>query len=341
MARSHARIFTVIWDDDDFVSLSALAQRCYMMLLTQPNLGHAGVLPTTTRRWTLLCDDEDEARLLAALNELAATRFIVMDDRTEELLVRTLIRNDGVWKQPKVLAVAIHEAASIRSALLRACVADELGRIDCAELQDKTRPEVEALLKDLPHRLANARLELGANDPADPRSHDLVQGGAHPPADPLPYPPADGGAHGDRVRARASTAPTPSPSPAVQLPAAAGRPQPAAGGMSVTQRSKRLTDAYAESVPMCKWPAVNAVVIRAINAETWTDDAIGEALLRMAAENRSVTIDALRTELSGFPPPRANRPAVNAPRQSTTDLRVAQAQALKAELVDYRQEGQS
>ena len=284
MGRSHARIFTVIWDDPDFLALSGMAQRCYLMLLSQPNLGHAGVLPTTVRRWTLLCADEDEGRLRGALAELAGCRFVVIDERTEELLVRSLIRNDGVWKQPKVLAVAITEAASIRSAVLRATVAEELGRIDCTELPAATRPAAEALLKDLPHRLVNARLE----------------GGPHPPADPLPLEGVDG------VRVRARAAPTPTPTPAVQLPAAAGKPQPGDGELTVTQRSKRLTDAYAEAEPMCKWPAVNGVVIKAIQSGKFSDDEIGAALRRMAAENRSVTIDSLRTELAGLPPQRGN-----------------------------------
>lgn len=315
MARSHARIFTVIWDDPDFLALSGLAQRCYLMLLSQPNLGHAGVLPTTVRRWTLLCADEDEGRLRAAIAELAGRQFIVVDERTEELLVRSLIRNDGVWKQPKVLAVAITEAASIRSAVLRACVAEELSRIDCAELPDVTRSPIEALLKDLPHRLADAHLE----------------GGAHPPADPPHHLPPMGDA--DVVRVRARAAPTPTPTPAVQLPAAAAEPQPGTG-LTETQRSKRLTDAYAEAEPMCKWVAVNGVVLSAIRSGKFSDDEILAALLRMAAENRSVTIDALRTELRGFAP----SPRTSAPRPSTTDRAMADAQAVKAKLAARRQE---
>ena len=73
-------------------------------------------------------------------------------------------------------------------------------------------------------------------------------------------------------------------------------------GLSVAQRAKRITDAYDAAVPMCKWPAVNAVVIRAINAEKWTDQAVHDALLRHAADNRPVTIDSLRTELDGIAP---------------------------------------
>jgi hypothetical protein len=76
---------------------------------------------------------------------------------------------------------------------------------------------------------------------------------------------------------------------------------------------------------MCKWPAVNGVVIRAIKTEQWSDGEILSALLRMANENRSVTIDSLRTELGGLPPPQGT----NGRRPSTGDQRVAAIQALK------------
>lgn len=219
MARSHARIFTSIWDDPDFLARSSQAQRCYMMLLSQPNLGHAGILPTTVRRWTLLSADEDEAALRTALAELAEHNFVVVDERTEELVIRSLIRNDGVWKQPKVLAVAITEAASIRSPRLRACITEELAKLDeVSSLPDSTRPGVESLLSDLPHRLAYAHLELDG------------KGGAHPPADPPPDPPAELGDEGgsDVLRARVHAAPTPATDPIpgpVPPPAGAAKPR--------------------------------------------------------------------------------------------------------------------
>jgi hypothetical protein len=81
---------------------------------------------------------------------------------------------------------------------------------------------------------------------------------------------------------------------------AADEPRPAE--LTITQRSKRLTDAYAVAEPMCKWPAVNGVVLSAIKSNHFTDDEIRDALLRLAAEGRSVTIDTLRTELRGLPP---------------------------------------
>lgn len=62
---------------------------------------------------------------------------------------------------------------------------------------------------------------------------------------------------------------------------------------------------------MCKWPAVNGVVIKAIKSGKFADDEIEAALLRLAKEGRSVTVDVLRVELSGQPPrSRASPPGV-------------------------------
>lgn len=106
-----------------------------------------------------------------------------------------------------------------------------------------------------------------------------------------------------------------------QQPTAAAASESRQAPLSVTQRSKRITDAYAEAEPLCKWPAVNNVVIRAIKTERYADDEIRDALLRMAGENRSVTVDSLRTELGGLPPVRQ--------RTAPADDRSAGWQALK------------
>lgn len=97
--------------------------------------------------------------------------------------------------------------------------------------------------------------------------------------------------------------------------------------LSVTQRSKIITDAYAATEPMCRWPAINGIVIRAIQAEAWTDDEIQAGILRLAGEGRSVTLETLRIELAGQPPPRRN--GRHAP---TSTERLAGAPDLVAEL---------
>lgn len=80
---------------------------------------------------------------------------------------------------------------------------------------------------------------------------------------------------------------------------------------SVTQRAKAITDAYTKAEPMSRWPAINAIVIKAIKTERWTDEEIQAAMLRLADDHRSVTVDTLRVELSGQPPSRGGLVEVN------------------------------
>ena len=104
--------------------------------------------------------------------------------------------------------------------------------------------------------------------------------------------------------------------------------------LSITQRSKRITDAYHDAEPLSKWPAVNAIVIKAIKSERFTDDEIRNALLRLATEGRGVTIETLRVELQGLPSPGSAVATRNghSPKPSTTDQRVAAGLALAEEL---------
>ncbi|TQS30018.1 hypothetical protein [Microbispora sp. KK1-11] len=99
------------------------------------------------------------------------------------------------------------------------------------------------------------------------------------------------------------------PPPAAEPPARRDAP----AETTITQRSKLITDAYAAVEPMCKWPAINGIVIKAIKAEKWSDDEIRAALLRLADEGRTVTVETLRRELAGDPPPESRAPSRNQP----------------------------
>lgn len=101
---------------------------------------------------------------------------------------------------------------------------------------------------------------------------------------------------------------------------------------SPTQRSKRITDAYAEVEPMCRWPAINGVVLKALKTGRWTDDEIRDGLLRLAKEGRSVTVDTLRIELSGQPPGNALALARASPRRRTGDDILAEGLDLAARM---------
>lgn len=75
MAR-YARVFASIWADPDFCALSSSAQRLYLLLITQPDVSHCGVLPLTERRWARLAADTDADSVRAALDELERVGFV-------------------------------------------------------------------------------------------------------------------------------------------------------------------------------------------------------------------------------------------------------------------------
>lgn len=73
------------------------------------------------------------------------------------------------------------------------------------------------------------------------------------------------------------------------------------------QRANRLTRTYTDRRKLSNFPAVAGIVRKALTVG-YDDDAITAALSRLADDNRSVTVDALRIELEGLPPSRFARP---------------------------------
>jgi len=143
MARAHARILCSILEDEDFQDLSPEAQRLYLILLAQPNLSTAGVLPLTLKRWSRACKATTVDDISKALRELDERRYVLVDEDTEECLIRSFIRNDGIAKQPQMMSNSLRFAREVVSRRLRASLADELrrlGRDDAARVADELSP---------------------------------------------------------------------------------------------------------------------------------------------------------------------------------------------------------
>lgn len=143
MAREHARILTRIWDDPDFCGLPMHQQRLYFLLLSRRNMVSCGVLPLQVRKWAKGAKDTSEEDIVKTLAELEAGRYVFVDEDTEEVLVRTLIRNDGVLKVPNVFKAALKAALNIESPKLREVLAGELrkiGRGDADEVAQELFP---------------------------------------------------------------------------------------------------------------------------------------------------------------------------------------------------------
>ncbi|WP_310962130.1 hypothetical protein [Nocardioides terrisoli] len=128
MARDHARILTAIWRDPDFRALDVGGQHAYLALVSQEALTYAGVLDYRPGRIAALSKGNTASKVERAIRSLAAARFVVLDEQTEELLARTYVRYDGVMDRVnmgKAVGRAIDKIVSLN---LRAAVLTELGR---------------------------------------------------------------------------------------------------------------------------------------------------------------------------------------------------------------------
>jgi hypothetical protein len=98
MARNHGRILASVWVDPDWVALPPRQQWLYMLLLSQPRLSLVGTIDYRPAKWARLAEGVDTATVEAAAAGLEAARYVLIDRDTEELLVRTFVRHDGVGR---------------------------------------------------------------------------------------------------------------------------------------------------------------------------------------------------------------------------------------------------
>lgn len=129
MAREHANIRLDMWGDDDWRALSMPAQWLYELLLTHPKTNRAGVCDWRPRRLAAMASglDADAVRLMA--EELVQGFFIVIDDDTEEVVVRSYVKHDGVLKQPNMAITMANDWTGVASDRIRAVVAFEVQKL--------------------------------------------------------------------------------------------------------------------------------------------------------------------------------------------------------------------
>lgn len=129
MAREYALIRTDIWADGDWRTLAPGAQWLYTLLLTSPSLSHAGIADWRPVRLAKLARALTPDMVRRYADELEKARFVITDDDTEEVAIRSFLRHDGVLINPnlwKSLGVAF---AGIYSEKLKTAVAAEVVRL--------------------------------------------------------------------------------------------------------------------------------------------------------------------------------------------------------------------
>ena len=129
MAREHARIQTAIWIDDDFLDLTREAQHLYFVMTTQMTLNFCGVTTWHAGRISQLAAGWSVPEVEDAAEELSQELYLVIDETTGEVLVRSFIRNDGLLSSPNITKAMYRTFSDIGSRTLRSVVVHELNRI--------------------------------------------------------------------------------------------------------------------------------------------------------------------------------------------------------------------
>lgn len=134
MARSYANFTTAIWRDDDFRALTMAEQHCFMMLNTQADISAAGVLTVALTRWASRVAGCSRADIRAAIAGLEDKGFVVVDEQTEEILIRSFVRWDKGYSNPNRQPSIRDAADAIESPRLRRALAREFQRISVPKL---------------------------------------------------------------------------------------------------------------------------------------------------------------------------------------------------------------
>lgn len=145
MARTFGKIFASQWDDEDFTSLGADAKYVYNFLIPQHDLGHSGIIALRIAPWARRLS-KSVAEVDAALRELHERNYVVIDDEEMLLLVRSLIRNDDVYKQPNVFKAAAAQIYACPSKPIRRALLGELERLDETSMRGDTREVCSELI---------------------------------------------------------------------------------------------------------------------------------------------------------------------------------------------------
>lgn len=119
---AYVKLLRSIWRDDDFRALPASTQRLYMLLLSQPDVSYCGVLPFTPQRWGLLAGDTDADSVRTDIHRLTDADFVVVDDQTEELLIRSYVKYDEGYKVPNIRTALLRSVDEVLSVPLRNAV---------------------------------------------------------------------------------------------------------------------------------------------------------------------------------------------------------------------------
>lgn len=128
--REYAQLKLSIWANEAWLALSVGAKMLYLRVESHGQLSHCGVLEWRPGRLASSIDPSwTRADIEHAAAELVAARFVVIDDETEEILIRSHVRHDQMLKTWQSALAVLRAYERVGSTTLRTAIRAEVGRL--------------------------------------------------------------------------------------------------------------------------------------------------------------------------------------------------------------------
>lgn len=310
MGRDHTRIHTDIWGDDDWLDLSPQAQHLYFVLYTgPPSFCGAGdwqpkKIAARAKGWT-------PEGVTEAAAELQDGLFLLLDLDTDEYLLRSWVKHDGLYRVQNMAVSVANARAALASRKLRGVVVFEVSKLQASE------PALESWKKD-------AVAKMLAQKAVDPAEEEWPSPWVSPTSSSKASP-CDSGSLTREASPSDSGRATPSPSPAINSSSKTTTAAP---------RGARMTHDWMPSSSTIEQMRNQFPLLASQDFQAITEEFIDYWVGVPGAKGRKVDWDATwRNRVREVAPRRMPR---NQP--ATSDLRVAQTQALKLVVPDGRME---
>lgn len=145
MANAAALINEGLWRKDrEFQQVPRMAQCTFCQVLSQKDLDTAGVLTLHLELLAKGCDELTADQLRADFEALEDARFLFVDYGTDELFIRSYVRNVSVKNRNSWMSVP-KNARMVASVKIRRELAGELRRLnrrDASDLADEIDPDL-------------------------------------------------------------------------------------------------------------------------------------------------------------------------------------------------------
>jgi len=162
--REYGIVNVTIWSDPDFQRLPPAAQHLYLLLWTSPSLSYCGVHDWRPGRLAERSHGFTGDHIRTIADCLAARHFVVIDEGTEEILIRSWARWDGLLKKPRMAISFLKAYTDTASKELRAVMVHEL--VKCRQHNPELKTWEDERVRDvLTHPSLSAKTLSTPDDP--------------------------------------------------------------------------------------------------------------------------------------------------------------------------------